>query len=166
MILPLPLPRFFWPYILAGTVTLGLVAAIFFIDRDRDYWRDSYDALKEETGVVLIALRGASENQDVTWKTAPGQIVALGEAHKKARETIGTQNQEILEMVNKQKDAVKRAKLLRRELDKQQALRRAALVKLGEIAITPGEREDCLLMLEEVNLAIEAIKEVGKAGQP
>ena len=163
--MPLILARF-WPHILGGTVVLVLYAAIFFIDRDRDYWRGSYDALKEETGVVLIALRGASENPDVTWETAPGQIVELGEAHKKAKESIRTQNQEILDLVNKQKDAVKRAELLRRELDKQQALRRAALVKLGEIAITPGEREDCLLMLEEVNLAIEAIKEVGKAGQP
>ena len=151
----------YWPQILGGIVTLGLLGTIFAIDRNRDHWRDSYNTLRDEAATVLFATRRASDNPDVTWETTAGQIVALGEAHKSLKIAMTSQNARIDEMAREAVRLRAHADELRRIADRAQAQRKSALRQLSDMTITPGTREDCMTLLREAETALDIARDAG-----
>lgn len=161
MILPLPLPRFFWPHILGSTVALGLIGAIFFIDQDRDYWRDEHKTLLGQVGKMVETVAFASDNPEVTWETAPGQVIALGEANRTLRISLDKQNKTIADQARETVRLKAHATELQRIVDQAKAQRDVALKRLADMAITPGEREDCMILLAQAEEALDIAWEAG-----
>lgn len=144
----------------------ALVVALLFawalrLDALRGGYKADLEALRKEAGTVVVALKEASDNQTVTWATAPGQIIALGESVHSLKASIAEQNATIDEMA-KQAVALKaKAADLKKIADKAQAQRQAALTRLSDMAITPGTRSDCMVLLKEAEDALDTVRSAG-----
>ena len=69
-----------WRPIAYGISGVALVAALVAAYAWNGWNRaaEQVDTLNREIGTVVVALRTASDNPKADWKTAPGQIIALG----------------------------------------------------------------------------------------
>lgn len=145
----------------AAVVVALLLAWAMRLDALRGHWKGKYEALDKEAVTVVGALREASGNSDVTWKTAPGQIVALGESNRALKQSIDQQNATIDEMARQAVALKAKAAELQRIADRARAQRQAALDRLSDMAITPGTRSDCMVLLKEANDALDLVREAG-----
>lgn len=147
-------------YFTAG-LSLALIITIVGLAMSRNYWRNDAVAMHRSADRIVVELQKATGNPDADWKSAPGQIIALGESRKALKQSVDIQNERIDSMA---KEAVRlRAKAdeLRVLADKAQAQRRAAYSKLSQEAITPGTRDDCMQLLREAEDALDMIREAG-----
>ena len=92
--MPLFLLRY-WKWIAGALVVLAIVTSVALHLRTDTRTRAQLAALTEQAGNVVLATRNASGNDDVTWKTTPGQIVALGESVRNLKSAVQTQNRAI-----------------------------------------------------------------------
>lgn len=134
-----------------------------------DSWRDDagdlqtkIDKLETATRGIVLAIRMAAGNSDVTLETAAGQVVALGESNKNLKFELGRQNDAIDEMARQAVQAGREREELARLLAKAKAQREGALRRLSDLSITPGTRSDCLLLLEEANQATVILRDAAK----
>jgi len=121
----------------------------------------AHEKLKGEAETVLIATRKASENEDLEWDQVPGQVIALGESNGRLRVALELQNTRLDQMAE---DAIRlraEASELRKIADKAKLQRAVALKKLSDMAATPGTRENCMVLLDEANRALDLVKEAG-----
>lgn len=150
-----------WRYIAAAVGTIALLwAVVAHFDNDRDT-RDALATLKDEAQTVVLAVQAASGNDDVEWQTAPGQIIALGESNRMLEGKVTAQNKAIDELAREAVRLKAKAAELKRIADKAQAQRKAALERLSDMAITPGTRSDCMMLLREAEAALDLVKEAG-----
>lgn len=145
---------------LFGGLSLALILALSIAMWRLDHWRDVAGALADQAGKVVLALEHAT-GADADWKTAPGQIIALGESVRQRDAAIRATNQRIDEMAAEAVRLKARAAELKRIADKAQAQRAAALRGLSDMAATPGTRADCMLLLREAEAALDMVREAG-----
>lgn len=145
----------------AALIVACLLAWALRLDALRGGYRADLEQLRKEAGTVVIALKQASGNDDVTWQTAPGQIVALGESNRRLKDSIDQQNATIDEMARQAVALKAKAAELQKIADKARAQRQAALNRLSDMAITPGTRSDCMILLKEANEALDLVRSAG-----
>lgn len=145
----------------AALVVALLLAWALRLDSLRGEWKGKFEALTEQAGTVLLATREASDNPELKWEQAAGQIVALGESNRALKVAITQQNQAIDDMAREAVRLRAKAAELKAIADKAQAQRQVALTKLSDMAITPGTRSDCLVLLREAEDALDLVREAG-----
>lgn len=143
--------------ILGGTSLVLLLGLAFAVQR-ANHWHRAYDKLHGQAVDVLTALSQAS-GQKIPWEVAPGQIVALGETVRAQRLAIEATNLRIDQMAAEAVRLRAKADELRALAEKAEAQRRSALLRLGNMAETPGTRSDCMQLLKEANDALDLIRE-------
>lgn len=124
-------------------------------------WKKAAQELQRGADAVVIALRTASGNPKADWKTAPGQIVALGEANRSLKIAIDDSNSRIDLMAQEAVRLRARSEELQEIARKAEAQRRAAYARLSDMAITPGTRSDCMILLREAEEALNVVREAG-----
>lgn len=144
-----------WKWIGLAVLVLGLVLAVVLHFRTDTRTRATLAALTEQAGNVVLATRNASGNDDVTWKTTPGQIVALGESVRSLKSAVQTQNRAIDQLAAEAVAAKAKAAELKVIADKAQAQRASALRRLSDLSLTPGTRDDCMVLLAEAEQALD-----------
>lgn len=147
---------------LGALLALALFAAwAFRVNSLRADWKLKHENLTAETVVVRNAVRGAADNPKLIWRDTAEQVRLLGEAKKAWQSTATLQSERIAGMG---KEAA-RLKLLgaaeRAKAEKAIAQRNGALVKLDNLALTPGERAD---LQGQLNAAVAALDLVFKEG--
>lgn len=150
-----------WKLIAAAVALLSVVAAVTLHFRGDARTRATLESLSRQAGTVIVALRKASGNEDVKWKTAPGQIIAMGESNRALKGQIEVQNMRIDEMAAEAIRLKARASELKRIADKAQAQRQSALKRLSDMSITPGTRQDCVQLLNEADAALNLVRSAG-----
>lgn len=151
---------------LGRKILIGLGAAL--IIGGLYWWGDKgwskYHDLQDQADTVLLAVREASDNPDLEWKNAAGQVVALGESNSRLKGAIAEQNAAIDEMAREAVRLRARATELKRIADKAQAQRRSALQRLNDLSITPGTRTDCMTLLSEAEQALDIVRQASETG--
>lgn len=131
------------------------------VDHLRAGWKADYEALSAQSVVVVEALGQAANNPDLTWEGAAGQALALGESNRILRVSIDNQNRAIDDMAQEAVRLRAQADELQRIAERARAQRAAALAKLSDMAITPGTRSDCMVLLREAEAALDLVYEAG-----
>lgn len=150
------------PVGIGATVLLVVMFALFLrVDHLRGKYKTTLETVTAEAGVVVAALREASDNPKLGWDQAPGQIVALGESNRTLKVAITTQNTRIDEMAREAVQMRAAADQLTRIAERAEAQRRAALNRLSDMAATPGTRSDCMILLREAEDALDLVREAG-----
>ena len=128
-------------------------------------WRagieDKYQALRDQAGSVVVALREATGNDAAGWASAPEQIRALGNSRTALLLAVRDQNLAVDEMAREAVRLRAHAEELQAIANRAEAQRRAALRSLDDLAITPGHRDDCEMLLAEANEALDLVREAG-----
>lgn len=151
----------YWKFLAGGLVVLVIGIALALHMRSDGKTREELAGYRKQAGAVVEALKIASNNPKADWQTAPGQIIALGESNRTLKVEITDTNQRIDEMAEEAVRLRKRADELRAIAAKAEAQRRAAYVRLSDMAITPGERGDCMALLREAEEALNVVREAG-----
>lgn len=126
-----------------------------------DYLRGKHLAdLLGYRSAVSVALSDAT-GAPVKWQEAPAQITALGDSVRDLKASVTRQNKAIDDMAREAVRLKAEAAELRRIAEKAKAQRAAALAKLSDMAITPGTRADCEMLLAEANAALDLVREAG-----
>jgi hypothetical protein len=110
---------------------------------------------------IVLAVETASGNDKLTWRTATGQIMALGESNRRLKLSIEEQNLRIDEMAAEAVRLKAKATELKKIADKAEAQRAAALRKLSDMSLTPGSRDDCMQLLREAEEALDLVRSAG-----
>lgn len=142
-------------------VLVALLCWAFRLDHLRAGWKDKFDVLTEEAAVVLVATRSASDNPDLKWGQAAGQIVAIGESNRALKDAITNQNARVDELAAEAVRLKAQAVELQRIADRARAQRKAALERLEDMSITPGTRSDCMTLIKEAEAALDLVREAG-----
>lgn len=143
----------------ATSIALALFAALCWFKWGT--WKDKAENLQAAASSVVEALKIASDNPKADWKTAPGQIIALGESNRALKGEIRATNEAINEMAAEAVRLRAKASELQAIARKAEAQRRAAYARLSNMAITPGTRADCMTLLREAEEALDLVKEAG-----
>lgn len=122
-------------------------------------WKEKSEAWAVQASAVVQALKIAADNPKSDWKTAPGQIIALGESNRALKGEIRATNEAIDEMAREAVRLRAKASELQAIARKAEAQRRAAYLKLSDMAITPGTRTDCMQLLQEAETALDLVRE-------
>ena len=154
----LPIPNRLYLIIGGTLLLLALVGGLWLRG---SHWLGKFETLQAEAKAVVIAVRNASGNEDADWKTAPGQIVALGESNRKLKESVARQNEAVNELAREAVRLKARAAELKLIADRARSQRKAALERLSDMSITPGTREDCTQLLEEAEEALDLVRSAG-----
>ena len=117
--------------------------------------------LASQAQTVVVALTEATGNRRTTWDTAPGQIRALGEDYRQAKDDLEIQNQSLREQAEEARRLKDKAAELQKIAEKAEAQRRAAYIRLSNMAITPGVRDDCMNLLKDAEEALDIAYEEG-----
>lgn len=151
------------PYKIIGLAlaALALIAVVALHFRNDARTRHERDALKEQASTVVIALKNASGNEQVTWETAPGQIVAMGESNRALKGQVAVQNERIDEMAAEAVRLNARASELRKIANQAEAQRQSALKRLSDMTINRGTRADCVQLLNEAEAALDLVRNAG-----
>lgn len=126
-----------------------------------DHWHKLFNALAAEAKTVLIATRDASDNPSLKWSDVASQVDNLGQSNRQFQAAIIEQNASIDQMAAEAVKLKAKASELRKIADTAQLQRKAALEKLNEMAITPGTRGNCEMLLKEANTALDLVREAG-----
>lgn|GEM_PF-1171652 len=145
----------------AVAVILALLAWGLRLDHLRGEWKGKYDALTAQAGTVLIALREASDNPKLGWDGAAGQATMLGASNRDLKDAVDRQNLRLDEMAREAVRLKAHATELKAIADRAQAQRQTALKRLSHMAITPGTRDDCMVLLREAEDALDLVYEAG-----
>lgn len=137
-----------------------LIAWALRLDHLRAGWKERFGVLTDQAGQVVLALEHAT-GEAAEWETAPGQVVALGDAVRQRDEAIRVNNQRIDDMAAEAVRLRAKAAELKAIADRAEAQRRSALKRLSDMAITPGTRADCLTLLQEAETALNLVREAG-----
>ena len=150
-----------WRLILPALAGLAIVAILTAHLRNDARTRAALATLRDEAQTVVLATQAASGNDAVEWRTVPGQVLALGESNRALKGQVTAQNRAIDELAREAVRLKAHAAELKRIADKAQAQRKAALERLSDMAITPGTRSDCLLLLREAEAALDLVRDAG-----
>lgn len=151
----------YWPHLLGGLVIIGLVALVWSHFAKDARTEGALKVLAGQANEVLIRTRDGAENPKLTWELVPGQIVALGESNKRLKGEIETQNQTIAEWANEAAARKADAEEWRQIAAKAEAQRASALRTLGRAAVTPGARDDMMLLIQQAEEASDLARENG-----
>lgn len=150
-----------WKLIGIALAALALVSAVALHFRGDARTRAERDGLLVWQSDVVDATREAADNPKLTPDGTAGQIIALGMSNDLLKASIDAQNQRIDELAA---DAVRlkaRAADLKKIADKAEAQRQSALRRLSDMALEPGTRDDCMMLLREAETALDIVKEAG-----
>lgn len=145
--------------LIGGGVFLLLLAIAVKVHLSNDKAREAkLEGLENWQGEIIVAVSEAADNK-VNAKTAIGQVRALGDSYRAIRVELDETNQTIDDMAREAVRLRKRAEELKRIADKAEAQRRAALERLSDMSLTPGTREDCMVLLREAEEALNLVRE-------
>jgi hypothetical protein len=142
-------------WIAIGIAVLAIVSTVALHFRSDARTRDALAKLRDEAETVVLATQAASGNDSVTWQTAPGQIIAIGDSNRRLKESLAVQNEAIDDMARREVAAKAEAKRLTEIARKAEAQRASALRRLSDLSLTPGTRGDCLQLLSEAEDALD-----------
>lgn len=148
-----------WKLIAAGFAVLAIVSTVALHFRADAKVRRELSDLKDSAQTVVLAVQAASGNDDVTWQTVPGQVIALGESNRALEDSIAVQNASIDELAREAVRLRKHASEMQAIAAKARAQRASALRQLSDMTTTPGTREDCLTLLREAEAALDLTME-------
>lgn len=144
---------------------LAIVALIgFFVDRhfsEDKRIRDENSVLVAWQGDTVEAVKEATGNRKSTAETAIGQIRAFGDSYRALRIELDSTNQTLVEMAQEAARLKAKAVELRKIADKAERQRAAAYKRLSDMALSPGDREDCMAMLRDAEEALDIAREAG-----
>lgn len=148
-----------WRWIGLAVCLLGITLSVTMHFRNDAKVRAELSDLKDSAQTVVMAVQAASGNDDVTWETAPGQIVALGDSNRRLKDSIAVQNASIDEMAREAIRLRKHASEMQAIAAKARAQRASALARLSDMQASPGTRADCLQLLAEAEAALDLAQE-------
>lgn len=151
-----------WKLISAGIAALSVLLIVFAHFRSDERVRRELSDLKDSAQTVVLAVQAASGNDDVTWQTVPGQVIALGESNRALKDSIAVQNRAIDDLAREAVRLKARASEMQAIADKARAQRASALRGLSDMKATPGTRADCLQLLSEAEAALDLAQEALK----
>lgn len=141
-----------WKYGALGSTILSLclLGSTIYFRHDRNNWVDIATNM-------LTAIKHASDNEDVTFKSAPDQILAIGDSNRVLKISLDQQNAKINEMAKEAIRLKADQKRLEEIANKAIAQRKTALEQLNKKAITPGKIQDCKLLVQEAEEALDLV---------
>lgn len=146
-----------WKLIGAAIGVVALIALVWSHFASDARTRRDLATLTEQAGSVLFATQQAADNPDLTWTDTAGQIVALGESNRALKGEIAANNQTIADMAREAVRLRATANERMRIAEKAEAQRKAAIRKLSDMTITPGERDDCMSLLRDAEDAADTV---------
>lgn len=149
----------YWKLIAGAVCVLAITLSVALHFRNDANVRAELSDLKDSTQTVVLAVQAASGNDDVTWQTVPGQVIALGESNRALKDSIAVQNASIDELAREAVRLRKHASEMQAIAAKAKAQRASALRQLSDMTTTPGTREDCLTLLREAEAALDLTRE-------
>lgn len=138
-----------------------LAVAIWTQVQRADYWHDRFNDLTAEARVVLVAIKQASDNPDVRWKSAPGQVLALGDSNRDLKQAIEVQNSTIADMASEAVRLRAKAADMKQIADRARAQQASALRRLSDLSAPPPVRRDCELLVREARQALDLLRQEG-----
>lgn len=131
------------------------------LDALRADWKSKFDALTEQASVVLTSARAASDNPRLSWRDAAAQIDLIGTSRREWKSTADLQSARIdalgaetarLKALSAEAQAKARAIIAKRD---------TAIARLSAMALTPGDRADCVAQLNAAEAALDLVYQEG-----
>lgn len=141
-----------------GGAVIALLLAIYALFLWGYSWKETATGLQAKADAVVLAVRQASGNHKVVFATAAGQVLALGESNRDLKRAITEQNAAIDEMARQAVEAGVKRRELEALAEKARAQRDGAMRRLSDLSITPGTRDDCLILLREAEEAADILR--------
>ena len=124
-------------------------------------WKDKYGLLSNEAGVVLVATRAAADNPKLKWGDVPAAIEALDASLLQWRGTAQTQSDMIDAMGRDTERLRAENEALTKKIAEANRRRDAAIARLDDAALDPGDRADCW---SQIRAADEALNQLYQEG--
>lgn len=149
-------------FAIGGGIILAIVLAWGLrVDHLRAGWQSKFSTLSEQSGLVLLSVRNASDNPELKWADTATQVNALGTSLKDWKRISGEQTIKINNLGDEASRLKKLNAQLRAKADVLIAQRAKAITRLEDSASTPGDRKDCMSQITAVNVALDLIYEEG-----
>lgn len=147
------IPPFLWKWIGVGLVTLSLIASTF-------YYRSEYNKYFGYATEMLVATKQASQNQKLSYETAPAQILNIGDSNRQLKLSIETQNKAIADMAAEAIRLKANQKELKQIVDQAIKQREVATKKLTQMINRPdSEKKPYVELCQDAEKALDLIYE-------
>lgn len=144
-----------------GLAFVLLLAWALRLDQLRGQWRDKFDALSNEATAVLVAVREAADNPKLQWRDVPAQIDAIDASLTQWRGTARAQS-DTIDALGRDTERLRaeNAELVKK-IAAANAKRDAAIRRLDDEALEPGDRADCWAQIREAEDALNQLYKEG-----
>lgn len=141
------------------TIALALFSAVCW--HQWGAWKEKFGDLSAEAGAVLVAVREAAGNPELTWRDVPKQIDLLDESLIQARSTIDTVTDRV-NLLGAESDRLRAENAaLAAKVAELNRKRRALIEKLDDDALDPGDRADCWAQIRAADDALNQLYREG-----
>lgn len=144
-----------------GLAFVLLLAWALRLDHLRGHWRDKFDALSNEATAVLVAVRDATDNPKLEWRDVPKQIELLDASLTQWKGAAETQSDMIDAMGRDTERLRAENAALVKKIAAANAKRDAAIARLDNDALDPGDRADCWAQIREADEALNQLYQEG-----
>jgi hypothetical protein len=138
-----------------------VLIAIVWLWNDRNGWKDKANGYLAELNSIVVVVRTASGNPEVTGDTVKEQISALGDSNRSLKISLDQQSLAVDEMAKEAIRLKAKNKELQEIANRARDQRSAAMNKLSEMTISPSEAQTCEELIDEANRALDLVYEQG-----
>ncbi|PAL23550.1 hypothetical protein CD928_05645 [Sphingopyxis sp. GW247-27LB] len=144
-----------------GAVLLAVTLWGVRVNHLRDHWKTSYTELRDEAGVVLLAVRSASGNPDLDWKDTAQQVAEIDKSLTIWRDTAKSQSVTIDTLGRESARLRKQNAELAAKVAAANARRDAAIARLEQDSLKPGDVADCWAQIRAADDALNTLYREG-----
>ena len=142
-----------------GLAFVLLLAWALRLDYLRDHWRGKFNALSNEAAAVLVAVREAADNPKLQWRDVPKQIDAIDASLTEWKGAAETQSA-MIDAMGRDSDRLRAENAaLVKKIAAANAKREAAIARLDNDALDPGDRADCWAQIRAADAALNQLYE-------
>ena|SRR3990167_3220088 len=150
-----------WKWIGFGVLAIAAALTIFLMQARYDRLQVKYDHLVEWGGQVVLAIQTVSDNPKMKSTDAAAQVYAVGRELDDSAEQLATQTTSIERLGREANEAKDKATALQKSLATAQRQRDQVIARLDAEALDPGEREDLVVMRDELSRILNTLYEAG-----
>lgn len=150
-------------YIIAGSALALVLTGAWGarVNHLRGQWKAKYESLDTKVRATLVSVEMMTGAKNLTIELAPVQILALGAERDQWRVASNDQTAAINHMRAETERLTRLSDDLRKQAQAAIARRDTALKQLDTMALTPGERADCVGQLTAAEAALNLVWEQG-----
>ena len=124
-------------------------------------WKEKYGVLSSEAGEVLAAVRIASDNPKLAWADTKEQVEALDASLTQWRGTARTQS-DLIDTMGRDTERLRAENaVLAAKVAAANKKRDAAIARLQNDALDPGDTADCWAQIREADEALNILYREG-----